>query len=349
MENNCQISRHLSFSNDVLFIDGAWGTGKSILGPVLSCFHGVEKQKLDHIFEYVATAYNLGEISKGFANSLIKTYVDLDTFDSQISREVNFRPSDDSGILNNPNGLKYFKRLFLPGDDRVKENIENNNPALQIMSHHILPVADVLFESLDNRIKLIEMFRHPLFMIDHWVHYIDRVGTDSREFTVWIKYNDKHLPWFVKGWEEKFLSLNSLEKVIHSISHIQNLIFDAIANDSHKNKLLAIPFEGFVLNPHPYIEKIETFLGRKRTSSLQKVLRRQKCPRESLLAGRGHKSYGFKKTPKNNDDYGYVKVKLAEMKSNIADESFQLLISASLKYEAYFNFDYVGKSYESYR
>jgi hypothetical protein len=336
------ISRHLSFSNDILFIDGSWGTGKSILGPVLGAFKGVEKQKLDHIFEYVSTAYSLGEMSKGAASSLLKIYADLDTFDSQISREVNFRPSDDSGILNNPNGLKYLKRLFVAGDNEIVKNIEEENPVLQIMSHHILPVADILADTYGKRIKIVEMFRHPLFMLDHWLNYIDRCGTDVREFTIWIKHKEHHLPWFAKGWEEKFISLSGYDKVIHSIAHTQHLTFEAMKRLEKKIDIISISFEKFVLDPYPDLRQLTKFLGRSETKHMSKVLKRQKCPRESLMDGRGHKSYGFKKVEKNFDDKAYILDKLVELKSKISGESYDLLLTICQNYESHFNLNYIG-------
>ena len=38
---------------NIVFIDGMWGTGKSMLGPIIGSFKGVEKQKIDYNFEYL--------------------------------------------------------------------------------------------------------------------------------------------------------------------------------------------------------------------------------------------------------------------------------------------------------
>lgn len=340
-----KVSRHISFSNEVLFIDGSWGTGKSILGPVLGAFDDVEKQKLDHIFEFVSNIHYFGEISEGAAISLIKTYADLDTFDSLMSREVNLRPSDDSGILNNPKALQYLKRLFVNGGNEIAQKIENEKPIMQIMSHHILPVADILFKALGKRLKVVEMFRHPAFMFDHWNSYLHRCGKDKREFTTWIKYNNEHLPWFVSGWEEEFLSLNETEKVIKSINHTYNLTIKSL--DRFKdNHVLEISFENFVINPFRDLEKISNFLNKEfKESTMKKVLKRQKVPRKSLLAGRGHRGYGFQKADNSFNDKVFIREKVEKLKNEISIDLYDEFINTCVSYEERFNLSYLKEFY----
>ncbi len=342
---SAKVSRELSFSNDLLFIDGSWGTGKSILGPVLGCYKGVEKQKLDHIFEYICTIFDLGEMEKGAAQAILKTYSDIDIFDALISREVNLRPSDDTGLLNNPYSLKYLKRLFKPGDHSVSNYIENENPALQIMSHHILPVGKILFETYPGRIKVIEMVRHPLFMLDHWFHYIDRCATDVREFTLYIKHKDKHVPWFCKGWEDEFLSLRGYNKVVKCIDSIFQKIYsftDSLPKEE-RDRILFIPFEKFVLEPTYFTEKLRFFLDRDVNNKLlTRVLKKQKCPRKSLMAGRGHKSYGFRRVSDDFQDKQYIKEKLLFLEKEMSPEYFKLLSKVSNEYEERFNLKGVG-------
>ena len=126
-----------------------WGTGKSILAPVLGSFKRVEKQIINHNFEYVCTLENYDKISNTDAKSLIQVMADVALFNSMISREVNLRPSDDSGFLNNPNGFLYLKRLFKTGDVTTVEEIKREKPVLQIMSHNILQVSSLLFDTFN--------------------------------------------------------------------------------------------------------------------------------------------------------------------------------------------------------
>ncbi len=41
-----ELEKTNSFCNDVVFIDGLWGTGKSLLSPIISGMDRVEKVKI---------------------------------------------------------------------------------------------------------------------------------------------------------------------------------------------------------------------------------------------------------------------------------------------------------------
>src|SRR5438046_6974013 len=50
MTASMELAKFNPFTNDVIFIDGLWGSGKSVLAPIMSGMRGVEKQKLDPAF-----------------------------------------------------------------------------------------------------------------------------------------------------------------------------------------------------------------------------------------------------------------------------------------------------------
>ena len=52
------IKRDNVFNNRIIFVDGMWGSGKSLLSPLLGLGQGVEKQKMDHNFEYICELNN---------------------------------------------------------------------------------------------------------------------------------------------------------------------------------------------------------------------------------------------------------------------------------------------------
>ena len=47
---NSSLAKKNTLKNDVIFIDGLWGTGKSIIAPIVGAMDGVEKQKIEHIY-----------------------------------------------------------------------------------------------------------------------------------------------------------------------------------------------------------------------------------------------------------------------------------------------------------
>ena len=98
------------FTNEVIFIDGLWGTGKSVIAPIVGAMEGVEKQKTDSIYEYLCILIHLNKIEEDAADTLLKIYADLSQYNNLIGREVNFRWNDLTGPGHNPNSLRYLAR-----------------------------------------------------------------------------------------------------------------------------------------------------------------------------------------------------------------------------------------------
>ena len=143
-----------SFSHDVIIVDGLWGSGKSILSSLIGSLDGVEKKRIDHIFEYIAVGASLGKVSADFAKVLINIYTDLDQYNNLVGREVNLRFNDDSGFRNTPGSSRYLKRLIGAEGDSVVNAINNQNLALLLVTHHLTGVSGPLFESLKGRLHL---------------------------------------------------------------------------------------------------------------------------------------------------------------------------------------------------
>jgi hypothetical protein len=324
--------------NQIVFVDGMWGTGKSILTPVLGSLKKVEKQMLNHNFEYLCTLENFNKVANSEAKSLIQLMADISLFNSMISREVNLRLFDDSGLLNNPNGFRYLKRLFKTGDDKVVEEIKNDKPILQIMTHNILQSSKLLFDTFDSLVKMIVMVRHPVYMVEHWFNYIDRVGVDLREFTLTTGDNGE-IPWFASGIEN-YSSMKPMDKVIYGIKALMDMQDKLILemDKSRKKQILIIPFESFVLEPYKWIKESSQLLQTEETRTTYKVLKKQKCPRKKIHAGKGHRSYGFDKNLiqlSEEEDYNR---RLKFIRENTSSSTFNVLDDLSKRYMASYDF-----------
>jgi len=141
-------------------------------------------------------------------------YTSLEIYNLMISREINLRPGDLSNIFNNPNTYRYIRRLVQKDGTCIHKRIKDKHPILQIITHQSLGYMKVLFDALNSRLKIIESVRHLLFLIDHWLTVIDRYGNRPQSFSNDINYYGQSLPWYSKGWEERYLSLKSIDKVI---------------------------------------------------------------------------------------------------------------------------------------
>ncbi|MFM8002016.1 MAG: hypothetical protein ACKPAJ_06340, partial [Actinomycetota bacterium] len=143
---NLELKHLNSFTNDIIVVDGFWGGGKSIVTSMIGSLTGVEKKKVEHVYEYVCIAHAAGKMNHDAAIAFLKIYADLSQYNNLIGREVNLRWSDDSGLRNNPGSLMYLRRLFHPGGDEVATIISKENLALLIASHELISVSDILFD-----------------------------------------------------------------------------------------------------------------------------------------------------------------------------------------------------------
>lgn len=293
--------------DQVLYLDGLTGTGKTMMGPLLGSFERVEIGRFDHIHEHLCALDFLGKIDKDAAEFMIKMYADLAIYNSMISRDTNFRPTDLSGIFRNPYALEYIGRLFKKDGNAVMSRLASKRPILHIVAHQVLGIMDLSLRSFGSRVKVVEMVRHPLYLLEHWDSYIERHGTDPRDFTVWIEYNKKSLPWFAAGWEDRYLASSSFDKVIYSLDWLIKKVDQLLGslNESQKKQIVFIPFEHFVLQPAPYLKNIESLLGVGMTQMTKKILKQQKVPRTRVTAGPAleiYKKYGWKAPDYNQNE-----------------------------------------------
>lgn len=330
--------RNCGFGEQVVFLDGISGTGKTMIGPILSTFKRVETQRFEHIYEYLCALRFLDRIQCDAADAMIKMYLDLACYNSMIGRESNFRWRDLSGVLRNPGGLRYLRRLFLPDGDVVIARIKNESPVLQIVSHQILGIAEPLFAALGRRLTLIEMVRHPLHLIDHWYSWIDGFGVNLRDFTIWVSFQGQSLPWFAHGWEEKFVKSNKMDRVIFSLERLIKLADDQLAHTpSPSSQVVVIPFECFVVNPWPYIEKIEVALGSTSTRATQRELRKQKVPRTLTLDGKDlpiYRRYNWAPLEKDSTEENEMRKRWEKVNQEATAEGLSALEKLCRNYES---------------
>jgi hypothetical protein len=330
-----QFIKNKIIAQRIVFVDGIAGSGKSILGPVLYSLQNMEKPKMEQVYEYLCILHHFKKIESDAAVTLMRLYADLSLYNSLISRDVNLRIFDVYGLLNLPYPLESVARLFRKDGNAIMETIKKNTPVLHIISHQMLPVIDLAFASYGERLRVIEMLRHPLYYIHHWSTYIDRYGRDAREFTLWLDYKGNNVPWFAHGWEEKFLSSNMMDKIIFSIEQLINGCEYALnrLGEKERNQIVLVPFELFVKTPWIFIEKIEDILGVKRTALTQKTLSKQKCPRSCISAGLGHKAYGWRRPVKDLTDCKDYESRRKTVEAAASKEALRVLDKLSSDYE----------------
>lgn len=281
-------SRNAQLVERVLFLDGLGGTGKTMMGPILSSFARVETQRMDHVHEFVCALHFLGRMTEDATVVMSRMYGDIALYNSMIARESNFRPKDLSGVLKNPGRWTYVRRLFAPDGDAVLPRLQRERPILHIHSHQMLGIAGPVFRAFGPALRMVEMVRHPLSLVAFFSTWIERFARDARDFNVWFDHRGTSLPWWARGWEEKFLASRPMDRVIYLIERLNDLADNALAalDDEARARVVVIPFERFVVEPWPYLQRIEAALETTMTPTTRRVLRREKVPRRQSGAGR---------------------------------------------------------------
>ena len=279
------ISRFEKFNNDVIVVDGLWGSGKSLITPIISSLQGVEKQKIDYIYEYLCTLNWLKKIDDKACEELIAYYVDINQHDNFVGREINTKIGDGTSIFNNPHSLMYLKRILFNKSVDV-----NQNNALLLMTHTVFSFSDPLFNALGGRLKFIEIVRHPLYMVKHWFNSYERFNV-ATEFELCLDITGPKVPWFAKEWSKEFQKVNNVEKSVLSIINLYKEIDREIS--AKKKDFLLLSFESLITSPSSNINELCLFLGRKKPKNIKKILKKQKVPRETISAGKGQSKYGW--------------------------------------------------------
>ena len=340
--DHVSISRDKSLIQKIILVNGLWGTGKSMLGPLIGSFNNVEKFMMLELFEHFCNLCTLKKIEHNACINLLKLHADRSLFNSMIGREVNLRINDSSGLLNNPHPFSYLKRLFLDYDsENITQQITVKKPIMNIMVHNFLGMADYAFEAFGEKLKFIEVVRHPIYLVEHWYNYIDRCGTDPTEFDLWIDYKGQSLPWFSYGWEKKYVESKTIDRAIYSLSkllEIGSLKYNNL-NSTQKKNIIFIPFESFVLEPFSYLNRLKLFLETEYDQLLmKKSLKKQKCPRVYIHAEKGRIQYGFNKNHKKLAEKEDYQRRLNFIHEEASEEAVAVIENLSSMYAKDHNF-----------
>ena len=148
-------------------------------------------------------------------------------------------------------------------------------------------MSEPIFKSLGDKVTILEVIRHPLYMLIQQTLNFERLQNNPRDVQINISYNNKELPYYTYGWEELFLDSNSVERAIYTMNHCINFTQKAknFPLKKYKDQVITIPFENFVLNPDQYVNKITEAIGVKHTRITKKTMKKQKVPRRKISDG----------------------------------------------------------------
>ena len=255
-----------------------------MIGPILASFQGVEIEQVEWAIESIGALYRMGKISHDGAVAMLRLEVDMRLYNSIIGRNTNFRFSDHSSVWRNPNRLRFFRRLLARDGNAALEEIRRRRPIFQNQTHDELTNFRLHSESFGDGLRIVEMIRHPVPLIDSWLRrgWGTRFGQDPLAFPLCICYQGQELPYYALGWEDTFISTSPPGRVVRMIKGIwdQNWSTYRSLSDSERGQVFIVPLEDFVERPTPYLEPLTQFVGSSTTRHTSSALKRQRCPRE---------------------------------------------------------------------
>jgi hypothetical protein len=292
--NEVELRRGNTFGNEVVIVDGQGRSGKNLIAVLLSTMSRVEKMRLDSQIDYFARYYFLGKMSLDAAVTALQTELDEKHYYNAISRDVNFRIDDYSGVLKQGKRLEYFRRLFLPADEAAVKRLQKQRSIFQEMTHDGLHAATLYFAALGDRLKMVHVFRDPVGNIyeQNQRDFGTRIGSDPRELQLTHFWNGHYVPIMAIGREEAWINGNATERLVLMVDSMFRLNVQGyidISRDDRK-RVLFLEFEDFVVNPYPHMERLESFIGENFGKAKSRILKRERSPRVLDPLERQHRS-----------------------------------------------------------
>ena len=291
--NNIEFVRSNIIAKEVVLIDGAPRSAKSLLGQIIGSFHRVEIERMEPFIESIPILFHYNKISQDAATVLLKREVDIKLYDSMISRNTNFRFADRTSIFKDTNTFKYLKRLFKNEGKDVLNRIHQKKPIFQLMTHDMLQKSDIFFNIYGSGLKIIEMVRHPIDLVvsmnEHG--YGSSIGENPLLWELAIKSSKQDIPYYAIKWIDEFLEISPFERIIKIISNLTIEVNDKYRSlpKRKQNQILFIPYEKFVTTPNGYIAQLSEFLGTRTTRRTKNAMSKQRIPRSINILNRSKK------------------------------------------------------------
>jgi len=289
--------------------------------------------------EHLLALRHLEKIDEETAIAMVKMYTDLKMYNTSMGRDVNFRFDDLSSALKYHSPRTYLQRLMLPGDDSILKKIATDNPILNVATHNMFAYSLPIFKALGSRCLLINMNRHPIYMIKQQALNMERLlDGNPKFFTVNFEYKGEPVPYFTKGWESDFISLNPTEKAVCFIAREsqKRKIMRGTLNEMGVNNYYDISFEGLVLEPEYHLKNICRIIGSEMSASTDRVMKEQNLPRRLVSHGLDLEIYrrcGWKLID-GDTEQEIIQELSAEIKSSVNEQVEQILEHLVTEYES---------------
>ena len=325
-----RITHKKKLTDKVIFVDGYTASGKGIFCKYLQTFNENSKMNVDHIFAEIGFLVKRKKINMEYAISLFNNRLDIYYENDFISRDLNFRPFDDSSIFNSHKPLHYLKNLFVKDGNSLLKRISENHKNFLIMSHFSSPFKNFFFDCLGENLIFISMVRHPVYIFDFWLDHFKSIQADShRMYNFLFEKNKQKFFWYEGGGPKN--SDNIYDRVIKSMIYL-NRIEEEI-NPLYKNNYIKIPFEKFIFETDEIEKLIMKKLFLKKTKNTKKFKIKNKLPEKPFIYRSMHRTRFGWKLERSYESREIFEKRLNVIKENSSTYYYKKLESIFTNYE----------------
>ena len=281
----------------LVFIDGITRCGKSALSKVVPSFTRMEHIQFAEELEHIISGLSLGGLRSDYAAAFLRSHLNQKTYNLHLSRNVNFRPADQTGVSNYKYPELYRERLTLEEGPENVERCRNSDNYLPMQTHDLLANIGLLQE-LDLNFYMLSMWRNPVDNIYSWWTrgWGERFNNrDATSFSLLIEDAEKRAyPWYVAGTHGQTSGLNAPEKCIAVASHMIERCIESYRTRAGNERILLLFFEDICTDPAHEITKICDFLNVSTTESTGPALRQARLPRKIIQSDTENKIVAFR-------------------------------------------------------
>ena len=225
--------RNNHVSPTLLLLDGISGTGKTMVMKVLDCLEKTHLPTFNYGLEQLLVTKHYGKITSDAFDTILSLQLDQLIYDLSISREINLRFRDLSSIFKSPKRFHYLRNLAMSDFDVDITKLSYDT--LVIVVHQLLSTSSILNDSYRGILKRILCVRHPYYLFEHWLSYVENFGNNPREFT--ISHGQFGTPWFMKNQSKALSKLSPDEKAIEFLSILAHQQEKFISNEKFFTRL----------------------------------------------------------------------------------------------------------------
>lgn len=336
------------YTDKIFIVDGYSANGKLLISKFLQTFDNVQKMEVDHIFSEIGSLYYLDKIEKNAAISLLNVKANNTLTNNMLSRETNFRFSDESSVFKTEKKIDYIKRLFMKDGDSIHSLILKKKPILHLMTHFSRPVIDLYFDAFKDKLTFISCVRHPVYFFDHWRYIFKNIiAGNQRMYGIGYKKNNMYFPWYMSNLINfKNVSFETIDNmIIDTISSLEKETEKSLIKIQpiYKDKIIDVPFENFIMNSNKFIDFFEMNLKIKSSFRTNKLLKKEKLPMKYFSERKMKRVNAIYKIDRYTveNQYNYEN-KLDIIKQNTTKNYFQKLLDLCISYEKKYKIEYIS-------